>query len=161
MATVFQRVADPEGPIGQGALYTPAQHVDDDLLDAYSIAVSRAVEMVGPAVVRVEVEHRAPQNTAGTRGHRPQGRGTGSGFVITPDGLIVTNSHVVHGASAISVALADGRELAADLVGEDPDTDLAVVRVSAPGLSAVTLGDSNAIKPGQLAIAIGDRKSVV
>jgi S1-C subfamily serine protease len=156
LATLFQRIADPDGPTGQGALHTPTTHgVDDDLLDAYSLAASRAVELVGPAVVRVEVEHGAPQG-AGARGRRQQGRGSGSGFIITPDGLIVTNSHVVHRASAISVALADGRELAADLVGEDPDTDLAVVRVSAPGLSTVVLGDSNAIRPGQLAIAIGN-----
>jgi S1-C subfamily serine protease len=149
-------VADLDGPAAQGALQPPTQHGDDNLLDAYSLAVSRAVEMVGPAVVRVEIEHRAAQNSSGPRGRRPQGRGTGSGFVITPDGLIVTNSHVVHGASAISVALADGHALAADLVGEDSDTDLAVLRVSAAGLSPVLLGDSNAIRPGQLAIAIGN-----
>jgi S1-C subfamily serine protease len=112
--------------------------------------------MVGPAVVRVDVQHRSGPNASASRGGRQPERGTGSGFVITPDGLIVTNSHVVHRASEITVALADGRELAADLVGEDADTDLAVVRVSASGLTPVVLGDSGAIRPGQLAIAIGN-----
>ena len=91
LATLFQRVADPEGPIGQRALHIPAEHGDDDLLDAYSLAVSRAVEMVGPAVVRVEVEHRAPQTTGGRGERGRQGRGTGSGFVITPDGHLLTS----------------------------------------------------------------------
>jgi S1-C subfamily serine protease len=153
---LFQRIADPDSPPGQGTLETQVNHDDDDLLDSYSLAVSRAVEMVGPAVARVEVAHRATPGPSNPGRRRQQGRGTGSGFVITPDGLIITNSHVVHGASSISVALSDGRELAADLVGEDPDTDLAVVRVSASGLSTVVLGDSNAIRPGQLAIAIGN-----
>jgi S1-C subfamily serine protease len=156
LATLLRRIADLDGTAEQGALGTPIERDDDGLLDAYSLAVSRAVDMVGPAVVRVDVQHRSAQSASAPRRGPQPGRGTGSGFVITPDGLIVSNSHVVHRATEIRVALADGRELAADLVGEDPDTDLAVVRVSASDLVPVVLGDSGAIRPGQLAIAIGN-----
>jgi S1-C subfamily serine protease len=126
---------------------------DGDLLDAYSRAVIRAVETVAPSVVNIDVQQR-PARQAGPAQRAP--RGTGSGFVFTPDGLILTNSHVVHRASIIEVALADGRRYRADLVGKDSETDLAVVRISAPGLVAATLGDSQAVRPGQLVIAIGN-----
>jgi S1-C subfamily serine protease len=119
-----------------------AETHDAALLDAYSSAVIRAVETVGPAVVKIEAE-----------------RGGGSGVLFTPDGLILTNSHVVDRSARLSAALPDGRLMAADLVGQDADTDLAVVRVDAssgPPLPWAAFGDSRAVRVGQIAIAIGN-----
>jgi S1-C subfamily serine protease len=120
--------------------------LETEILDAYSRAVVGAVEQVGPSVVTIEVGS----------GQRPGRGGQGSGFVIAPDGLILTNSHVVHKAKSVHVSLSDGHRYPAELIGEDPDTDLAVVRASASGLPPLTLGDSTAIKVGQLVIAIGN-----
>jgi S1-C subfamily serine protease len=125
---------------------------DRDLLDAYSRAVMDAVDRVGPSVVKVDVAADAPAGPRRRRG----GGGTGSGFVFAADGLVLTNSHVVEGARTVHVTTLDGERLAADVVGDDPHTDLAVLRVTAAGLRAAPLGDSTRLRPGQLVVAIGN-----
>ncbi len=124
---------------------------DDELLDAYSNAVIGAAEKVNPSVVNIEVLQKQRD-----RGQRNQRGGSGSGFVFTPDGFILTNSHVVHGAEKIDVTFSDGRSSEAQLIGDDPETDLAVVRINTPNLVPVAFGDSQKIRVGQLAIAIGN-----
>ncbi|HEV7301787.1 MAG TPA: trypsin-like peptidase domain-containing protein [Tepidisphaeraceae bacterium] len=135
----------------------PSLTEDAPLLDAYSTAVVAAVKRASPAVVYIEVTLPAQASPANGR-PMPQRRrgGSGSGFVFTPDGFVLTNSHVVHNAEQINVTLADGRTVPATLVGDDPDTDLAVIHINASGLTPVLFADSAALQVGQLAIAIGN-----
>jgi S1-C subfamily serine protease len=128
----------------RAAASKPPQAADDELLDAYSRAVTAAAERVGPAVAHIQVQ-------------QAKGRaGSGSGFAFTPDGLLLTNSHVVAYARAIRATFADGLSRDADLIGEDPHTDVAVLRIGASGLASVELGVSRSVRVGQLAIAIGN-----
>lgn len=128
---------------------------EGDLLDAYSRAVIEAAEKVSPSVVYIQVTGR-PDGRQRRRQGPQEVTGTGSEFVFTPDGFILTNSHVVHGATKIDVTLMDGRQFQAQLIGDDPDTDLAVIRITAPNLVPAELGDSQSIRVGQLVIAIGN-----
>jgi len=141
-------VLDEEHPAAQrsdAARASPAP--DGALLDAYSRAVVTAVERVRPAVVHIRVRRSSRRG--------PAREGAGSGFIITPDGYLVTNSHVAGGASALEATLPDGRTVDGELVGDDPDSDLAVVKIGADALAYVQLGDSARVRVGQLAIAIG------
>ena len=132
---------------------------DRELLDAYSRTVMSVAEQVSASVVKIEVQG-APKETQARGPRRPpaaeQGMGSGSGFVVTPDGYVLTNSHVVSGAKRITVALLDGQRAVASLVGDDPDTDLAVVRIDAPALVPLAFADSGALRVGQVAIAVGN-----
>ena len=143
--------------------------VDGGLLDSYSRAIIAAADRVSPSVVNLEVVQRSPVGAAGRpeawpgrgSGGRPgrapaEVRGSGSGFLFTPDGFLLTNSHVVGDAAEIEVTLSDGRRYPGFLVGDDPDTDLAVVRIHAPDLTAAPLGNSRAVRVGQIAVAIGN-----
>jgi S1-C subfamily serine protease len=137
---------------------TASAAADDLLLDAYSRAITGAVGRVSPSVVNIEVHSAAGRTRSGEERER---RGGGSGFVFTPDGLILTNSHVVHDARRIDVTLADGRRLPASSIGDDPGSDLAVIRIDEPrwdehGLIAAGLGDSQQLRVGQVVIAIGN-----
>src|SRR5688572_16327109 len=119
---------------------------DREALDAYSRAVISVADSVGPSVLKIDVL----ENEAGPAG------ASGSGFLFAPDGYALTNSHVVHGATRLQATLPDGRRLHAAPVGDDPETDLAVVRVHGPDLVAAPLGDSSRLKVGQLVVAIGN-----
>jgi S1-C subfamily serine protease len=146
----FQLLSDAAGPVLQNH---PINGTNDAaLLDAYSQAVVSAAEKISPSVVKIDVA-QAGRSRSGERRER---QGGGSGFVFTPDGLVLTNSHVVHGATRISVSLPDGRHFPAHTIGDDPATDLAVIRIDAGNLPAVPLGDSKKLRVGQVAIAIGN-----
>ncbi len=156
-----------EGPSGNDDAFSGdgGRQADRDasLLDAYSGAVIGALERVAPAVTFIEVARRAGTATAagpkgrGSPGSRRPAHASGSGFLFTPDGYLLTNSHVVHGSDEITVRLNDDTRFSADLVGNDPDSDLAVLRIGSPAaLPYAQFGDSAQLRVGQVAIAIGN-----
>ena len=167
MKAALEFLASGTAETGQtraGAVETPDESV---LMDAYSQAVVHASEAVSPSVVFIEVTQVPRAQPSGGRpgqGPRPgrggheerEVKGSGSGFVFTPDGYILTNSHVVHDAKKIEVLFSDGRHFGAELIGDDPDTDLAVIRIDAPDLTPARLGHSSGLRVGQVAIAIGN-----
>src|SRR3977135_3641774 len=134
----------------------PDPLTDAQVLDAYSQAVVRVAERVSPAVVNIEVHSRQGSASRSDPRLAPDVRGHGSGFFFTPDGFILTNTHVVHDPAQLMVPLADGRREEAELIGDDPDTDVAVVRIHAPQLVPARLGDSHTIRVGQLVVAIAN-----
>lgn len=140
----------------EGSTSPKASQSDAYLLDAYSQAVVQASEKVSPAVVHLQVSRAVSGKRRGRRRADWRSRGAGSGFIISPEGFIVTNSHVVSGMSNIKVNLIDGRSFSAELIGNDPATDLAVLKIPSEDLQHATLGDASHLKVGQLAIAIGN-----
>jgi S1-C subfamily serine protease len=150
-AELIPALSSADGPLVEPS--APAQPADDELLDSYSRTITRTVGKVAPAVVNIRVHKTRRENA---RGPGQEGGGSGSGFVIAPDGFILTNSHVVHGADKMEVTLADGQMFSAQLIGEDPESDLAVIRINAAQqLPHAHLGDSKTVRVGQIAVAIG------
>jgi S1-C subfamily serine protease len=156
MAGVLRLLADTNDNFTGVRGPEPSLPSDDELLDAYSRAVIGAAEKVSPAVVNIDVGQGLRREQGANSRRRSQAHGSGSGFIFTPDGFVMTNSHVVHRANRIDVTLSDGRRFQADLVGDDPDTDIAVVRIHASNLVPAPLGDSQSIRVGQVMIAIGN-----
>lgn len=150
MTAALKWIDDPQAGTPQPAAPKASEHSDSALLDAYSAAVVGVAEQVSPAVVKIDALRRTTQG-------KETASGSGSGFLFTPDGLILTNSHVVAGSAQLRVSLADGGDADAQLIGQDPHTDLAVLKVSAPGaLPYARLGNSRTVRVGQLVVAIGN-----
>ncbi|WP_128543664.1 S1C family serine protease [Larkinella soli] len=129
---------------------------DAPLLDAYSNTVVNVAKKVSQSVVQIKVSGRRPEGRPNDRRRSPGDGGTGSGFVISSDGYVITNNHVVAGASRIEVALPDGREFEATLIGRDPATDIAVIKIYGDGLKGIHFADSKLVQVGQIAIAVGN-----
>ncbi|MBN8822439.1 MULTISPECIES: trypsin-like peptidase domain-containing protein [unclassified Spirosoma] len=137
---------------------------DGALLDAYSNTVVTVAKKVSQSVVQIKVSGRSSSQESAKSNpptRRPPGRGesdggTGSGFIISTDGYIITNNHVVAGASKIQVSLPDSNEYEATLIGRDPATDIAVIKIYADGLKAIRFADSKQVQVGQIAIAVGN-----
>ncbi len=155
-------IDDPSGATasagGQTSSHFNSSEEAADFLDAYSQAVVRVAETVSPAVVNITVNKRmGGGRQQGWRGGYPfEAQGAGSGFVIASDGYILTNNHVVSGSTKIKVTTSDGTDYPATLVGQDPDTDLAVIRVSGNTFNQVEMGNSDKLRVGQMVIAIGN-----
>jgi len=157
MQTQLQWLNQLDSPPRPNEAITESSRAEDlSLLDAYSRAVIQAVDKASAGVVNVEIKKSSPERRPAPGQAMPEVSGSGSGFIFTPDGFIFTNSHVVHGTERITVTLSDGRRFPAQMVGDDPDTDLAIIRIDAPKLTPVVLGDSGNIRVGQLAVAIGN-----
>ncbi len=156
MGEVVRWISNDNHNIEDRRILEADPHSDDNLFDAYSRAVISASENVSPSVVNIDVHQQLRGRQANNLRLHQEVKGNGSGFIFTPDGFILTNSHVVHNATKIEVTLTDGRRFQADMVGDDPDTDLAVVRIDASNMVPANLGDSQSIRVGQLVIAIGN-----
>ncbi len=151
-----KRFLSNPGGADEPASFQPVDYsADSNLLDAYSRAVIEVVERVNRSVVNINVRQSRKARQPSSP-HPGEVRGSGSGFVFTPDGFVLTNSHVVHSATKVDVVLAEGQRIGAELVGDDPDTDLAVLRISASDLVAAPLGNSENVRVGQLVVAIGN-----
>ncbi len=144
-----------EGMVNPQISAVQNESADSELIDAYSRVVTGVAEKVSPSVVNIDVRRPAGLSEASGAPIREE-RANGSGFIFTPDGFLLTNSHVVNGMTRIDAVLPDGRRFPAELIGNDPDTDLAVVRISADDLVPAVLGDSSAVRVGQLVVAIGN-----
>jgi len=147
--------SENDGPDAKGLARSNRPDDENEIWDSYSRAIVGAAERISPSVVGVRVYTKDSERREESS-PRLREAGHGSGFVLTPDGYVLTNSHVVHGAGRIEVTLSDGASFEARPVGDDPDTDIAVVRVNAPDLVPVRLGDSRKVRVGQLVIAVGN-----
>jgi S1-C subfamily serine protease len=147
---MYHFLANPGASAEQNALAPNHTDRDAELLDAYSQTVSGVARQVSKAVAHLKVEKEQGNN------RRQQNAGTGSGFLISTDGYLVTNSHVVHGAARIEASLPDGRSFPAELIGDDPATDIAVIKISGDNFATLDFGNSDQLQVGQIAIAIGN-----